>query len=224
MANRNRDEWLRPTNLVVMVSPTMTRVRMRVACQIAFTLIALPLWSQQVARPVPRLDAWMISQPYPNNPLRLATLEGSVAIAGETRSADLQIECRAPQLARLNLLFRANLEFNLDPFEGPPGIGQKRKLLAMPLGEGPPRTYFFSGFYVESNRFVFAFAPSRADVWGLLSNESAGKPIRIQVSPADGKGDPLIFSFTLPADNAPARNIAQPCVESKDKNREPDPR
>src|SRR5580704_4936622 len=88
MANRNRDEWLRPTNLVVMVSPTMTRVRMRVACQIAFTLIALPLWSQQVARPVPRLDAWMISQPYPNNPLRLATLEGSVAIAGETRSAD----------------------------------------------------------------------------------------------------------------------------------------
>jgi hypothetical protein len=174
------------------------------------------LQSQEAPKPAPRADAWTISQPYPNNPLRQATVLGSVSVAGASREAELQIECRAPELPRVNLLFRStSLQFDLDPFEGPPGIGQKRKLLQIQLDAHPRASYFFSGFYVESNIFVLAIAPPRAKTSEIVSVASAGKSIRIQVLPADGKGDPLVFNFTLPAASAPALEVAKPCLASK---------
>jgi hypothetical protein len=204
----------------------MTGFLHHAACLSAILAMTTSVWSQiapteQTFHP----DAWTIQQPYPNNPLRQATISGSVAIAGEARPAQLQIECRAPELARLNLLFHApGLKFNLDPFEGPPWIGQKRKLLQIQLDAHPPSAYFFNGFYVESNTFVFAVAPPREDLRRIVSSDAATKSIQVQVLPADRKGDPLQFTFTLPAANAPALDVAKPCIDSKAKNREPDPR
>jgi hypothetical protein len=169
--------------------------------------------------------AWKASQRYPNNPLRAAITTGSVTFAKESRPAELEIECRAPQLARINLRFPASdLRFDLDPFEGPPGIGQKRKLLTMQLDNNDPVPQFFNGFYVESNVFVFEIAPPRAKMAKLVSQASAGKPLTIKVSPADGKGESLAFGFILPADHQPALNVAKPCNDSKARDREPDPR
>jgi hypothetical protein len=196
----------------------MPKIRPSAAFLVFLPLITQELAAQNVPAPAPRTGLWTIHQPYPNNSLRDATVSGSLAADGDTRSAELQIECRAPELPRLSLLFPSpGLKFNLDPFEGPPGIGQKRKLLAMTLDRDPPRTYFFSGYYVESDRFVFAFALTRADARRLVS--AAGKPLRIRVSPADGHGRPLDLTFTLPADSAPVRDVAKPCLEPK----EPDP-
>lgn len=185
-------------------------------------LLSTPtLWSQQTA---PAASTWSVSQPYPNNPLRLVTAAGSATNAGETRSAELQIECRAPQLARLNLRFRAQgLTFNVDPFEGPPGIGQKRKLLTMQLDSAAAVPHFSNGFYAESDVFVFAVAPSRSEMSHIVDANAAGKQFEVHVSPADGRGYPLVFHFTLPANNAAAEDVARPCNNSKAKNREPDP-
>lgn len=194
----------------------MTRFLLRAACVVALLLSSSALLSQEAPKQPPRADAWTISQPYPSNPLRQAIAAGSVSVAGASREAELQIECRAPELARVNLVFRSpSLQFDLDPFEGPPGIGQKRKLLQMQVGADPRVSYFFSGFYVESDVFVLAIAPPRTRTSEIVSVASAGKPMRIQVSPADGKGDPLVFAFTLPAMSDPALDVAKPCLVSK---------
>ena len=200
----------------------MTRFFVRIACVPALLLSSSPLQSQEAPKPAPRANAWTISQPYPNNPLRQATVVGSVSAAGASREAELQIECRAPELARINLLFRpTSLQFDLDPFEGPPGMGQKRKLLQMQPDADPPVSYFFSGFYIESDVFVLAIAPPRERTSEIVSVASAGKPIRIQVWPADDKGDPLVFIFTLPATSAPAQDVAKPCLVLKTKAPQP---
>jgi hypothetical protein len=179
------------------------------------------LWSQEASSPAARTDVWTIHQPYADNPLRQAAVAGSLTAAGTSRPAELQIECRAPELALLNLFFRStDLKFDLNPFEGPPGVGQKRKLLAIELdGHLPPPAYFFSGAYVEADRFVFSLAPSRTDMRNFVSMGAARKKIRIQVSPAEGKGSPLMFIFTVPADNAPVLDVANPCLESKEPKR-----
>lgn len=217
---------LRPLNEIVNIPlAKMTRYLKHAAWPGAVMAVcAGGLWSQEAA-PAPSglADAWAIHQPYPNNPLRQATIAGSLTAAGEQRPAELQIECRAPELARLNLLFRApGMKFKLDPFEGPPGIGQKRKLLQVRLDHDPPRAYFFNGFYVESDTFVFAVALPRPDLRSIVSSEASTKPVSIQILPAEGQGEPLVFTFTLPAASVPAQDVARPCMEGKAKEREPD--
>jgi hypothetical protein len=204
----------------------MTRLLVRAACPIAAVLLSTSgLRSQEAPKPAPRADAWTISQPYPNNPLRQATVVGSVSVAGASREAELQIECRAPELPRMNLRFRStSLQFDLDPFEGPPGIGQKRKLLQIELDGDPPRKAFFSGFYVESDIFVIGVAPQRSGMSRLVSTAAAAKSLHIQLSPADGKGDPLLFTFTLPKAAAPVEDVARPCFLSKAKVPSPNPK
>jgi len=200
----------------------MTRFLVRGMGGFALLLSSFALRSQEAPKPNLHPDEWTITQPYPNNPLRQATITGSVSVAGTSREAELQIECRSPEPPRINLLFRSpSLQFDLDPFEGPPGIGQKRKLLQIQLDADPPAAYFFSGFYIESDVFVFATAPLRARMSQIVSAAAAGKPIRIQVSPADGKGDPLVFIFTLPSASAPVRDIARPCLNSKEEESPP---
>jgi hypothetical protein len=184
---------------------------------------AVALRAQEaIPAPTPRSDAWTVRQPYSNNPLRQAMVVGSLSIDGEIHPAQLQIECRAPELARFNLLFApTSLKFNVDPFEGPPGIGQKRKLLVMQLAGEVPKPHFFNGFYVESDRFVFAVAPTRTEASRILSADFAGKQLKVQVSPANGKGNPLLFTFTLPTDNTPAHEVAKPCLVVTEKAAEP---
>ena len=180
---------------------------------------------EAATRPVAEKNLWMVYQPYAGNPLRDAITAGSLTFGTETRAAELEIECRAPQLARMNLRFPAeNLKFNLDPFEGPPGIGQKRKLLSIKLAGYTAVAHTFNGFYVESNVFVLAVAPSRSEMRRIASTNAAKTLLRVQVSAADDKGEPLIFHFTLPADNALAREVIRPCNASPAKDREPDPR
>ena len=193
------------------------------ALLVILVLSAVPLHAQEaVPAPTPRSDAWTVHQPYSNNPLRQALVVGSLSIDGEIRPAELQIECRAPELARFNLLFApTNLKFNVDPFEGPPGIGQKRKLLATQLAGEVPQAHFSSGFYVESDQFVFAVAPTRSETSRIVSADFAGKQLKVQVSPANGKGNPLLFTFTLPTDNTPAHEVAKPCLGVKEKAAEP---
>jgi len=175
-------------------------------------------------RPAAQKNLWVVYQPYAGNPLRDAITAGLLAFGGEVRVAELAVECRSPQLARIHLRFSTRgLKFNVDPFEGPEGIGQKQKLLTIRVADGPEVSRTFNGFFVESEMFVFAIAPPRAETAQLLSPGAAGKTVKIQVSPPDGKGEPLVFQFTLPVDHQAALAVAQPCNESTSRDRESDP-
>ena len=116
----------------------------------------------------------------------------------------------------MNLAFVAPITgFNLDPFEGPPGVGQKRKLLDFTLDQRPPHAYNFSGFYIESNRFVFSFALSHTDMQRMMS--ATTKRVQVQVTPADGQASPLSFDFPLPFDPSPLQATTKPCRRSQAK-------
>jgi hypothetical protein len=161
------------------------------------------------------LQTWTVRQPYADNPLQQALLAGHMQFANDKRDAELQLECRKPEAARINVLFPSvGLAFDLDPFEGPPGIGQKEKLMEITVDQSPPKNYNFSGYYAESDRFAFSLALPAADMTRLVSNATTKEPLRIRISPANGKGSPLEFSFRLPSDNGPARAMVDPCLKS----------
>jgi hypothetical protein len=162
-----------------------------------------------------RPDAWMVRQPYPNNKLQQASLSGKARHANLQREAQVQLECRKPGPARINLMLRSlGLTFKIDPFEGPPGIGQKEKLMEVTLDHSRPELYNFSGYYVESDQFVFSLQPTAAQMRELVAKSASNEPLLVRVSPADGKGSPLEFVFTVPADNAPAKAAMESCLGS----------
>jgi hypothetical protein len=162
-----------------------------------------------------RADAWTVRQPYPNNKLEQASLLGKARHADLQRDAQVQLQCRKLGPARMNLIFRSlGLTFNVDAFEGPPGAGQKEKLMEVTLDHSRPELYNFSGYYVESDQFVFSLQPSAAQMRQLISKSASNEPLLIRVRPADGRGSPLEFTFTLPKDNTAARTAMEPCLGS----------
>ena len=162
-----------------------------------------------------RADTWMVRQPLPNNKLQQASLLGKVRHADIQREAEVQLECRKPGPARMNLIFRSlGLAFKLDPFEGPPGVGQKQKLMEITVDHSRPQAHNFSGYYIEADQFVFSLETTAAEMRQLVSKSASSEPLLVRVSPADGKGSPLEFLFTLPADNTTAKTTVEPCLRS----------
>src|SRR5579862_1476764 len=73
---------------------------------------------------------WRIESPYPNNPLKQALLSGNASHSDLNTKSELQIECRPDADGpRINLILTpSGVKFDADPFEGPGGLGERRKL------------------------------------------------------------------------------------------------
>jgi hypothetical protein len=160
---------------------------------------------------------WKIESPYPNNPLKQALLSGNASHSGLNTKSELQIECRADADGpRMNLVFTpAGVKFDADPFEGPGGLGERRKLrVSLGRNEWP---HHFSGYYVESNSFVFSFALLPAEARQITSAASEQQELTITVDPAK-EGAPLQFHFTLSAPSDPVRKMVAPCLGTPHKS------
>jgi hypothetical protein len=155
--------------------------------------------------------AWKIQSPNPDNPLKQAILPGNADHENRVTPAELQLDCRPDADGpRMNLVFApAPVKSDADPFEGPGGLGERRKLRVTLANATWP--HHFSGYYVESNSFVFSFALTPAEARQITTSSSQEQSLTITVDPAK-PGEPVRFLFRLPTDGAPARAMVAPCL------------
>jgi len=154
---------------------------------------------------------WRIQSPYPNNPLKQATLAGTASHAGLTAKAEVQLECRPDANGpRLNIVFTPKkVKFDADPFEGPGGLGERQKLRAMLAKEH--WEHHFSGYYVDADSFVLSLALEPAEARKIADETSEGEILTVSVAPAKA-GEVLRLVFHLPQGSDPVRAMLQPCL------------
>lgn len=157
--------------------------------------------------------AWIVRTPQPNNPLKQAALPGKVRVGEQDAKAELQIDCRPDAGgARLNLqIHTAQLPFDFVPFEGPGGLGEKRKLVRLMIGSQPAQAHHASGYHVEKDEFVFSFALSSQEAKRLISGSAARQAASITVQPPK-RGNSLSGLFRLPVANEQANSAIAPCI------------
>lgn len=184
-----------------MLNSRLSRFALTLAC----AFIPLVCASQEAP------SNWRIESPYPNNPLKQALLSGNASHAGLTTKSELQIECRPDADGpRINLVLTpTEVKFDADPFEGPGGLG-KRRMLRVSLGKST-WSHHFSGYYVESNSFVFSLALLPAEARQIASSAAEHQELKITVESAKD-GAPLEFHFTLPTSSDPVQEMVTPCL------------
>ncbi len=160
------------------------------------------------------LPAWQISSPYPGNPLKRATLEGTATFDGAQGRAWLVFSCRADAGAPTVALWidKATAErFPVDDFEGPGGLGENVRLVRVRVDNtGMSRAFFSSGSRQEKGAFEWSFGPGRDQPARWL--KAAGKTLRVQVrNPARTPGV-LEAVFILPTRDQPLRDVVMPCL------------
>ena len=155
---------------------------------------------------------WKVASPYPDNPLKQATLSGKATHGPLSDKAEMQLECRPDADGpRLNLIsVPAQLKFDADPFEGPGGLGERVKL-RLTLGNAT-WSHGFSGYYVDGKAFAFSFALSDAEARGMANRLAPS--VTVAVEPAK-KGTPLVFHFDLPPASAAVSSMIAPCLNRR---------
>lgn len=160
------------------------------------------------------LPAWEISSFYPGNPLKRATLEGTVIFDGARGRAWLVFACRADAGAPTVALWidKATAErFPVDDFEGSGGLGENVRLVRVRVdNSGVSRAFFSSGSRQEKGVFEWSFGPGRDQPARWL--KAAGKTLRVQVrNPARTPGV-LEAVFILPTQDQLLREVVMPCL------------
>jgi hypothetical protein len=157
--------------------------------------------------------AWVVRSPYKNNPLEEAVLEGDAHRNGWTGKAELQLNCRPGNdevYVEMHLDARGS-GFDVDPFEGPGGAGEKSKGMTVEVG-ALKWTQGFSGFYQENEIFVFSSAMPQDEARAIVADAAGGQTLKLEIAPADGKGAELKASFPLPHEVKDARKAMEPCM------------
>jgi hypothetical protein len=165
-----------------------------------------------------RAGAWVVREPYKNNPLKEAALAGEAHRENWTGKAELQLNCRPGNdeaYVEMHLDTRGS-GFDVDPFEGPGGAGEKRKGLTVEIGAAK-WTQSFSGFYQENEIFVFSSAMPVDEARAVVADASGGQMLKLEIAPSDGKGAALQASFTLPHEMKEARKAMEPCMPASPK-------
>ncbi|KPC49670.1 hypothetical protein [Amantichitinum ursilacus] len=151
---------------------------------------------------------WQVAKPVAGQSLQTATLPSTTLNGDSAHTASLSVACQpnAEPYAYLSIGKSAN--FNTTPFEGAAGAGIKEKLVSVDTAKAAAK-YNASGA-AQGPNFAFSLQPTKKELAAWLSN--AGKPLKVEVASADGKGKPLVAQFNLPSDAAALKQVLQPCL------------
>jgi hypothetical protein len=162
--------------------------------------------------------AWEVRQPYKGNPLKEAVLDGAAEHDGWRGKAQLELNCRPGngEVYGEIHLDATGSGFDVDPFEGPGGAGEKGNGMTVELG-AEKWTQSFSGFYLEGNTFVFSSAMPEGEARSVVSDSASGGTLSVAIAPANAKGTPLKAEFQLPHEAKAVRAAMAPCMEAEPK-------
>lgn len=164
-------------------------------CLLGLTLhswAALPLW-----QPVRQADGSLAE----------VTVAGRADTGRQRAPASLALACR-PGAATLALrLPEPALGFDLAPFEGPDGAGQRAQLARLYLGRERGQPVALSGWRGEAQPFQFSLQLPPASVPRLFK----AKELTLRIRAAGGKRGQLQLQFALPPDTRPLRKVLANC-------------
>lgn len=158
---------------------------------------------------------WTIAKPWPDNPLKTATLQGSGLTDHSTGNAWLNLSCRgdAPEAAA-TLKVDATLAaaFPTARFEGPGAAGEKSRQLSARLGgEKPQRGWYSTGSVQENSTFEWAFQPQKAELKHWLG--APMEKLTFYIKTPGKAAQQLVISFTLPESMQNARQAMTACLK-----------
>ncbi|MGR2660970.1 hypothetical protein [Chromobacterium haemolyticum] len=157
---------------------------------------------------------WTVSKPYPDKPLQVASLDGEATVGRSRFPVMLELACRAdsPPL-RMSLHVSDQLGgWDVRPFEGPGGLGERRKLKLGMAGLRRGTDSHFAGWYEADGRFVFEW-PSQGEFFAWQS--ATHKELLVTIDGASRKHGKLEARFTLPPSSQAALAVALPCMGKK---------
>ncbi|MDZ5698568.1 hypothetical protein [Chelativorans sp. M5D2P16] len=168
-------------------------------------------------------DAWTVTKPYPDNPLREASIAGKVHVGDSTEQSTLTIGCRADDdgaVMTASFVVPDTLDFQFGMFEGPGGVGEDEELLSVALQDTDPVTHNVSGWHSDDVEFTFSYLlpQDEASRW----REHAGEELTMAVHLATAEDLPpagLRAEFDLPEDARGLSDVIAPCLAATVINR-----
>ncbi|MBJ3815640.1 hypothetical protein F9C28_12055 [Shimwellia pseudoproteus] len=156
---------------------------------------------------------WTLAMPYPNNPLKTASLPGEAHFHGQRGKAWLVLSCRPDALpARVTLrVERALLAgFPIEDFEGPGADGEHTpwvRVQGHTLEHG--HAWTTTGAWHEQD-FTWTITPTSHALHQWLHGKD--DLITVVVSQAVTSKPPLTARFILPDNTHQAEQVIQPCT------------
>jgi hypothetical protein len=177
---------------------------MRLAPLYGGLLLGLAVASSGAAAP-----AWKVNRPVSGSPLVEAGIEGRADSLRRRVPASLVVSCRAdaPPATLSVLLPATGLGFELEPFEGAEGAGQRSSLARLYLGRERGQPVAVIGWRADAGLFRLSMHLPAQQVQRLLQTHS----VVLKVSTADGKRGDLRLSFVLPDEAQPLRTALAGC-------------
>jgi hypothetical protein len=173
-------------------------------------VVLLPMASVQA-----QTQSWKTEQPYQDNPLRRATLNGSGKTQGANGNVSLTLACRGdspPAFVVLRVDEDLSKVFPTDLFEGPGAIGEKAKLISVKLGDRAlQHVGYSSGAFQENSAFEWTFQPQKTELKRWLNAPSSALTVYVKTPGKTPRQ--LTASFILPQDAQGARETLAPCLK-----------
>ena len=188
-------------------------------------LMLSPLTSAQERTPSPTNDfvpaAWIVQAPEQRSTAISVHINGMAAHADETSIAILQVACyRSPLRLVISLYTHTDeLHFNPGIYEGP---GAKSTgPLSLTTGALPAHTYRVNGHYSAEHPqpqgalFKLTMTANRRELREWISDDMAGRPIKMKLPSAVRGGTPLTAAFLLPHNQGGLREVITPCLNNR---------
>lgn len=152
---------------------------------------------------------WKVARPVAGNPLVEASIDGRADAGRKRAAASLIVACRAdaPPASLSMRLPVEGLGFDLRPFEGPDGVGQRAGLSRLYFGRERGQSVTVNGWRTEGDRFQLSLHLPANEAQQLLKTHV----LRLALSAADGKRGLLQLSFVLPKDTQPLKAVLSGC-------------
>ena len=188
-------------------------------------LMLSPLTNAQERIPSPTNDfvpaAWIVQAPERGSKIISVRIDGMAAHADETSIAILHVACyRSPLRPVISLSTHTDeLRFNSSFYEGP--SARSSGPLSLTTGALPAHTYRVNGHYSADSPqpqgalFKFTMPANRRELREWISDEMAGRPIKIKLPSGVRGGTPLTAVFLLPHNNGGLREIISPCLNTR---------
>lgn len=189
--------------------PVRTRIGITLICGLLTATGVSPVWAS---------DSWSVTKPYANNPLREASIAGTVRVGETTVPSTLTVGCRADgegAVMTASFVSPDTLDFPFGDFEGPGGVGGNEALLSVAVDDEAASAHNVSGWHIDEVQFVFSFlAPQEeASRWQERSGKDLAIGIHLTTPDALAPSD-LRADFRLPDDAEGLSDVIGPCLSA----------